>query len=166
MVFLDTCVWIELMAVSTPKEQSEIERAQRVTTMFSKFQSEGEEIVTCSEQLMEIISAVQKVKQKEYNRNQRKKTASGVGNIKEFRKTTEFINVQNLCKSIIRDVLVFSKIDENAEYDINTVLEQMSDIDLNDSIYYQLCLKKGIKLYTIDNDFNNICSDSSIVNVI
>lgn len=73
MVFLDTCVWIELMAVSTPTEQSEIERAQRVTTMFSKFQSEGEEIVTCSEQLMEIISAVQKVKQKEYNRNQRKK---------------------------------------------------------------------------------------------
>lgn len=61
---------------------------------------------------------------------------------------------------------MFSKIDENAEYDINTVLEQMSDIDLNDSIYYQLCLKKGIKLYTIDNDFNNICSDSSIVNVI
>ena len=62
MVFFDTCVWIELCCAATPVDAAQRAKAQKAATLISNAIADGEAIVTCKEQLIEIISAVMKVK--------------------------------------------------------------------------------------------------------
>ena len=45
-----------------------IRQANIASTLLQKLMNEDKTIVTCNEQLLEIISAVEKIKMKEYNR--------------------------------------------------------------------------------------------------
>ena len=68
MVFFDTSIWIELCCVATPVNKAQQVKAQKAASLISKAISDGETVVTCKEQLIEIISAVMKVKMREYNK--------------------------------------------------------------------------------------------------
>ncbi len=71
MVFFDTCVWIELCSVKTPESENEKKQASAASKLLLDMSSD-EVIITCKEQLLEIISAVQKVKMREYNKKCKK----------------------------------------------------------------------------------------------
>lgn len=58
--------------------------------------NEDKTIVTCNEQLLEIISAVEKIKMKEYNRLAKANGIAGCNNIKDFRTREDFASVQQL----------------------------------------------------------------------
>lgn len=101
MTFLDTCVWLEVCAASSPSSQMEKVRMQRASTLLANLQNSGEIIVTCKEQLIEVIQAVQKIKLRECNRIRKMNQCAGVGSLKEFRDAPEFANAQNICRQII-----------------------------------------------------------------
>lgn len=48
MVFLDTCIWIELCLVRTPQKQHEIRQANIASTLLQKLMNEDKTIVTCN----------------------------------------------------------------------------------------------------------------------
>lgn len=90
MVFFDTCIWIELLAVRTPQKQHEIRQALEASRVLVDVLNRQEQIVSCKEQLVEIIKAIEKVKLKEVNIVRKQNSLPGIGNLKEFRGTSEF----------------------------------------------------------------------------
>lgn len=165
MVFLDTCIWIELCGVKSPITPNEIRQAEAASTLLQQLLQDEEVIVSCNEQLLEIISAIQKIKLKEYNRTARSNGRRGCGDIKEFRSNHEdFLVTKSLCKSIIDDVKHFARIDQ-CNYNVDDVLDKMDLADLNDCIYFDYCKQNDIHLYTFDSDICNIES-LSIVHIL
>lgn len=67
MIFLDTCVWFELLGVRTPVKPHEIQQATVATELFGKILSNKEIIVTCQEQLVELVSAIEKAHMKAFS---------------------------------------------------------------------------------------------------
>ena len=90
MTFLDTCIWIELLGVHTPTKQNEILQARAASNLLNTILEEDEQIITCEEQLLEIINAIQKVTMRTVNRERKQQQLSGVSNLKEFRQLQEF----------------------------------------------------------------------------
>lgn len=83
MIFLDTNVWFELLANSSPQKPHEIKQAE----LASAFMKENKEpIVTCKEQQIEMISAVEKRKLREYRSTHKASGESRIGSVKEFRR--------------------------------------------------------------------------------
>lgn len=163
MVFFDTCIWIELCSVRTPITQNEKRQAMAASNLLSNIRKSNEKIVTCKEQLIEIISAIQKVKMREYNKFVKTQTTlSGVGDLKEFRQVSEYSNVQNLCRQVCTDVKHFCDIHNLGEVSLDEVLNRIHLADINDCIYYDYCIDNGIKMYTFDNDFKNIDVDNIV----
>lgn len=68
MVFFDTNIWIELLAVSSPEKEHEIRQARAASELLQKMKKKKEEIVTCKEQLIELIHAVLKIQMRTFNR--------------------------------------------------------------------------------------------------
>ena len=68
MVFFDTCIWIELCCTMVPSNPTQQAQAQKASQLLANVQQQNEQIVTCNEQLIEVISAIQKVKMREYNK--------------------------------------------------------------------------------------------------
>lgn len=156
MVFLDTCVWIELCGVKSPVTVNEIRQANQASSLLQNLLNSNEVIVTCNEQLLEIISAVEKIKLKEYNRNAKNNGITGCGNIKEFRaRPSDFQNAKLLCQSVIEDVKHFAEI-HNCTYSIDEILNKIDLADINDCIYYDYCIQENIDFYTFDGDIANL----------
>lgn len=155
MIFLDTCVWIELVAAKSPVTTTETRQAMLASKLLNSIKKDNKKIVTCREQILEIISAVQKYKMREYNRLCKEKAVSGVGNLKEFRQTSTFAQTQDLCHEACEDV---NHMAELAVPDINVedILNNLHLVDINDCIYYKFCSDKGIDLYTFDADFKKL----------
>ena len=157
MVFFDTCIWIELCSVKSPSTANEIRQAKEASALLKDCMDKGEKIITCDEQLLEIISSVQKIRMKEFNRNAKANGSTGCGNVKEYRLQNDFKFTQNLCKSVIQDVMHFSE--ESAGpcgYSIDDVLAQIHLADINDCIYFEYCQKNNIEFYTFDKDITNL----------
>ena len=112
MVFLDTCIWIELCAARVPITEHEKKQAESASRLLKKLKEEQEEIITCNGQVLEIISAIQKVKLREYNRTCNSSNDKKVGNMKEYRNTKDFEVTKSFCRSVYHD---FSAL-ENKEY--------------------------------------------------
>ena len=94
---------------------------------------------------------------KEFNRNAKVNGNAGCGNVKEYRLQNDFKFTQNLCKSVIQDVMHFSE--ESAGpcgYSIDDVLAQIHLADINDCIYFEYCQKNNIEFYTFDKDITNL----------
>lgn len=128
----------------------------------SKFlETNKDTIITCREQQIELINSILKYKRKECNRKLKESGQKGIGSVKEFRHYEEFNQAVDLCKMIYNDMLNFAQIDNNFSYDIDCIIEHLSEADINDYMYLKYCLDNNIKLYTFDkelanNDKNNI----------
>lgn len=156
MVFLDTCVWIELCGVKTPQNEHEIRQAKVAGQLLSRLLSTEEKIITFQEQLLEVISAVQKVKMKVYNKDCKETAKKGVRNIKEFRAITEFKSTKELCSQVCGDICYFSEVLSIGEIDIEDILSRIDIADLNDCMYYDYCSENNIEIYTFDTDYGYI----------
>lgn len=155
MVFLDTCIWIELCGVKSPIEPHEIRQASMASTLLNRLMSENAKIITCKEQLVEIVSAVEKIKLKEYNRIAKSNGKKGCGNIKDFRSRVEFSTAKQLCNTVIEDVKHFADIN-NLSYSIDDILEKIDLADINDCIYYDYCKANNIEFYSFDMDIEKL----------
>lgn len=156
MVFLDTCIWIELLGVRTPVKEHEIRQASTASILFNKLVHKNEDIITCEEQLLELISAIEKVKMKSISSQRKVKNLSGVGNLKAFRDVEEFEEVKSLCETVINDVRHFSHVDDIGSYKIDAILERLQLADINDCLYYDYCVENSIEMYTFDEDLKNL----------
>lgn len=155
MVFLDTCIWIELCLVRTPQKQHEIRQANIASTLLQKLMNEDKTIVTCNEQLLEIISAVEKIKMKEYNRLAKANGIARCNNIKDFRTREDFASAKSLCNTVISDVKHFADV-HHCTYSVDQILSKIDLADINDCIYYDYCKEKGIEFYTFDMDIEKL----------
>ncbi|OUN20020.1 PIN domain-containing protein [Pseudoflavonifractor sp. An85] len=152
MVFFDTCIWIELCCTMVPSNPTQQAQAQKASQLLANVQQQNEQIVTCNEQLIEVISAIQKVKMREYN----KISKPGVGNLKEYRNTSDFASAKALCAQAVADISHLSTKCELQPYQINDVLARLHLVDMNDYLYYQHCIAQKIDFYTFDGDFANL----------
>ena len=155
MVFLDTCIWIELCGVKAPVTPHEIRQTQLASTLLQKLMQQNEQIVTCNEQLLEIISAVEKIKLKEYNRLAKGNGQSGCGDLKSFRSKSEFLNAKQLCNTVVTDVKHFADV-HDCEYSVDQILNRIDLADINDCIYYDYCKEKKIEFYSFDMDISKL----------
>lgn len=162
MVFFDTCIWIELCAATTPITPKERRQASVASSLLSDVQRRGDNIVTCREQLFEIVSAIQKVKMKEHNKICKQNSVNGVGQLKEFKATQEFVVTQNLCRQAIQDVCHMASEKNIGECPVETVIDNIHLVDLNDYLYYEYCLSEGIDFYTFDGDFSKLEENDKI----
>ena len=155
MVFLDTCIWIELCGVKAPVTPNESRQTQLASTLLQKLMQQNEQIVTCNEQLIEIISAVEKIKLKEYNRVAKGNGQPGCGDLKSFRSKVEFSNAKQLCNAVVSDVKHFADVHDCA-YSVDEILSKIDLADINDCIYYDYCKNKGIEFYSFDMDISKL----------
>lgn len=160
MIFLDTNIWIELLAVRTPVEPHEILQAQKSSNLLK---SNIDKIMTCQEQLLEILYVIQKVKRKEYDKELRASGQKGINSVKEFRKYSEFKNTVKLCNSVYEDIKRLATIDFEFSYKIDDVLNNLELVDTNDYIFLKYCLDRNIKLYTFDIELFNADANKNIV---
>lgn len=165
MVFFDTCVWIELLGVSSPITEKEETKARLVSQLLLESVKKNETIVTFSNQILELISATLKIKMREYNRYAKENGKKGVSNLKEFRKTREYQDAKLLCKSICDDIKHFAKSEGNFEFSFDGLLNNLDIADINDSIYYQFCEKNNCNLYTFDYDLLQIDNKSLVIHL-
>jgi len=158
MTFLDTCVWIELLGVRTPVKPHEIRQARAASNLLNKMISDKEIIVTCKEQMLELISAIEKVTMRTVNRTRKQNQKSGVNNLKEFRMLQEFQVTKELCEAIIDDVQHFATVSDIGEYNIASILQRLELADINDCLYYDYCVRENIGFYTFDFDLEKLGS--------
>jgi predicted nucleic acid-binding protein len=158
LIFLDTNIWMNLLVITISDKDYENIQIQKA----SKFlETNKDTIITCREQQIELINSILKYKRKECNRKLKESGQKGIGSVKEFRHYEEFNQAVDLCKMIYNDMLNFAQIDNNFSYDIDCIIEHLSEADINDYMYLKYCLDNNIKLYTFDkelanNDKNNI----------
>lgn len=163
MIFLDTNVWFELLANCSPKQPHSIQQAQLASSFIK---NNKEEIVTCKEQLVEMIRAIAKRKRREYSDAQKAAGNSGVGSVKEFRKKEEFSRVITLCKSVCEDVETMAKVDNGFSYSVNDILEKFGMMDANDIMYFDYCKQNSIKLITFDKELADVDKSGEIVTLL
>lgn len=84
-VFLDTNIWIELLALRTPREEHEKKQSAQASALLKSLLSDKRRICSCYEQLIEIVNAIQKVKQKAFSKKQKEAGYKGIGSVKEYR---------------------------------------------------------------------------------
>lgn len=162
MIFLDTCVWVELLGVRTPVKEHEVRQATFASELLNDILKSGEKIITCKEQIIELVSAIEKVTMRTVNRGRKDNKLPGIGSLKEFRKLSEFQNTKNLCESVINDVYYFAKLNNIGEYDFDNIIQNLDLADINDCLYYEYCVKEKIDFYTFDLDIRNL-GDSQYV---
>lgn len=156
MIFLDTCVWFELLGVRTPVKVHEIQQATAATELLARILEEKETIITCKEQLAELVSAIEKVTMKSVSRERKDHNLSGIGNLKEFRGLNEFQNAKRLCETVIGDVKHFANIHNIGDYDMDQVIQRLDLADINDCLYYDYCTRENVEFYTFDSDVERL----------
>lgn len=149
MIFLDTNIWIDLLAVTSSDKEHENIQIQKASSFLK---SNTEEIITCREQQIEMINAIQKIKRRECNRKLKAAGLKGIGSTKEFRKHQEFNDAITLCKSVYEDMQHLATIDNNFSYDVKDIINHLCNSDINDYMYLSYCIKNNIKLYTFDKE--------------
>lgn len=165
MNFLDTCIWLELCAISNPTDQKGLNRLTKVSNLYAKLLRNKADIVTMKIQLIEVINAILKAKMKEYNKKQKAIGEKGVGQLKDYRKTNDYESALILCRSTVLDITKKARIVEinNDDIDVDQVIDDLLLVDINDSIYCSYCNKNNISIYTIDSDYLNLSYTNIIV---
>lgn len=152
MVFLDTCVWIELLAVKTPVEEHEKRQASIASGLLSSLLQDNVKIITTNNQLLEILFSVYKGKIKEYNRSVEKH--SRIGNVKAFRKIEGFEEISKMIKLIMSDMKTLAENVGYINFEILDITGKAEFLDINDVLYYDYCNVNSIKLYTFDKELS------------
>lgn len=78
MIFLDTCIWIELLGVRTPVKSHEIQQAKAASELLGNIIANNQTIVTCKEQLIELVSAIEKSWWKVSVKNEKLNSSQGL----------------------------------------------------------------------------------------
>ena len=156
MVFLDTNIWVELLAAATPEKDYQKHQAVSASNLLKELKETAQDIVTCKEQIIEMFQAIMKVQLKTFNRACKERGKQGIGSVKEFRKSKEFQNAIVVCNQAYDSICDLAKIDNEFTYDVKSVLSKIDKADLNDVMYYQYCKQNGIPLYTFDKDMLNL----------
>lgn len=162
MIFLDTCVWIELLSVRTPEKEYEIRQARAATELLETIMSNEKKIVTCKEQMIELVTAIEKVTMRTVNSERKANKLSGIGSLKEFRTLPEFENTKILCETVIKDLKYFAEINDIGDYDVDDILRRLDLADINDCLYYDYCVREKIDFYTFDSDLEKL-GDNSVL---
>lgn len=150
--FFDTCVWIELLGVRKPVKPHEVRQSRAASDLLNRAISEEETIITCKEQMLELIQAIEKVAMRTVNRTRKQNQQSGVSALKEFRTLQEFQATKELCETVIDDVRRFAIVKDIGEYNISSILKLLELADINDCLYYDLCVGENVRIYTFDSD--------------
>ena len=156
MIFLDTCVWIELLGVRSPIKTHEKRQATAASELLETILTTKKKIITCKEQLIELVSAIEKVTMRTVNQERKKKNLPGIGNLKEFRQLNEFQNTKRLCETIVNDVTRFAEIHNIGNYDMSSIIQRLDLADINDCLYFDYCTKENVDFYTFDSDLKNL----------
>lgn len=156
MIFLDTCIWFELLGVRTPIKSHEIQQAKAASELLDRILESNEKIITCKEQLIELVSAIEKATMKAVSRERKSRELQGIGSLKEFRKLKEFQDTKRLCETVIDDVRHFAMIHNIGDYDMDSVIERLDLADINDCLYYDYCSNHNVDFYTFDSDLENL----------
>lgn len=156
MIFLDTCIWMELLVLSSPKTEIEKRKAIISTHLFANIIERNERIITCNEQLIELVKAIEKRKKEEVNKDRRKNGIKGLSSLKDFRSAEEYKEVKLICNVSVNTILSFSEIKDFSKIQIDDILSRLEIADINDLIYYDYCDKNKIDFYSIDKDIINI----------
>ena len=166
MVFLDTNIWIELLAVSSPQKDYQVKQARAASKLLKNIHTSGKKIITCKEQLVELIHAVMKIQMGRFNKLQKTQGLPGVGGLKQFRKSDEFLLAKEICKQAYHSMTELAVLDDSFSYNVYDILASIEQADINDIMYCTYCQKNNIQLYTFDKDMNEIDCASGIVNVL
>lgn len=166
MVFLDTNIWIELLAVATPQKEYQVEQAQAASRLLKEIRADGQKIITCKEQLIELIHAVMKIQMSRFNRLRKEQGLQGVGGLKQFRKSNEFSIAKEICLQACHSIKELAVLDSSFSYDVENILASIEQADINDIMYCTYCQINNIQLYTFDKDMNDIDCASGIINVL
>lgn len=167
MNFLDTNIWVELLVTKTPQQPHEIRQAQLASNLITDLQKNKEIIVTCKEQMLELINSIQKVKRREYNRIYKANGKNGIGSVKELRKIAEFTDVISICRMAITDLKNMAKVENTIEQPIECVIEKifknLKFVDITDSIFLDFCIEKKIKFYTFDKEIKDLFPNNELI---
>lgn len=163
MIFVDTNIWMEAIAFNNPDNDSDKEKVIKATNFL---RDNAGKIITCKEQMIEFINAIQKAKRKEFSKQHKKATGVGIKDIKDFRRYSEYEDVVRLCKSCCNDMLEMAYLDENFSYNVDEIIASLKDADINDIMYFNYCLNKGFKLYTLDHELASMDDGRGIVYLI
>lgn len=156
MVFFDTCVWMELLAVRTPVTSTDVAQALAASQILTQVLADHEQIVSCKEQFVEIIKTVEKVKLKEINGKRRQAEKPTIAKLKDLRFAEEFTAVQDFYLSILDDIKCLAEIRTLDEWKMEEILTRLHLADINDCLYYDYCDKNSIDLYTFDRDLQRL----------
>lgn len=163
MIFVDTNIWMEAFALSNPKKDKDKDKAKRATNFLK---NNTDEIVTCKEQIIELVNAIQKAKREEFSDKHKELTGKGIGYIKDFRRFEEFNDVIAVCKNVYTDILHMACLDNDFTYDINEIIASLRSADINDIMYFNYCLNKGIKFYTMDKELVSMDNGRNIAHFV
>lgn len=154
MIFLDTCVWIELLGVRTPVKPHEIRQVAAASKLLNELLRQEEAIITCKEQLIELITAIEKVTMRSVSRIRKDNNLPGINNLKQFRGLEEFQGTKELCETVLEDLQHFAVVNDIGEYNIDAILQRLDLADINDCLYYDYCTREEIEFYTFDVDLS------------
>lgn len=154
MISLDTCVWIELLGVRTPVKPHEIRQAAAASKLLNELLRQEEAIITCKEQLIELITAIEKVTMRSVSRIRKDNNLPGINNLKQFRGLEEFQGTKELCETVLEDLQHFAVVNDIGEYNIDAILQRLDLADINDCLYYDYCTREEIEFYTFDVDLS------------
>ncbi len=165
-VFLDTCVWIELLVVSTPTQSYQKAQASLASNLMKDLTHNKVKIVTCEHQLLELINAILKAKKNEFNRKIKKiDKKGGVSSPKELRVKypNDFKNGVGVCRMAVNSIKELTLKVDNANVSVDNILNNLEFVDINDYIYYEYCKKNAIKLYTFDLELKQLDDEENTV---
>lgn len=149
MIFLDTNIWIELLAVKSPVKPHEVSQARRAAEFIK---GNEERIVTCKNQLLEIFNAIQKIKRKEFSDRLKQEGCKGLSSVKEFRGCKEFSDAVAVCNLVMNDIRLLATVADDFTIDVDFILKNLQFADINDNMYLKYCIDNGVKLYTFDKE--------------
>ncbi len=163
MIFLDTNIWMDLVALDRPTKEHEKEQIAKASSFLK---NNTDKIITCKEQQVELFNAIQKAKKQEFNNKLKKNLQKGIGSVKEYRKFKEFQDAVKVCQNAYNDMLEIAEVDKNFSYNVEDILLNLDKADINDNIYFQYCLKNNIKFYTFDKELVELNTEKDIVNLL
>lgn len=158
MIFLDTNIWISLLALGNPEKEHE----KLQMCKASQFIKDNKEtIITCKEQQIELINAIQKAKKNQFNKKLKSEGKKGIGSVKEFRQYDEFKDTVSICNNAYEDMCRMADIDNEFTYNVADIIKSLKDSDINDSMYVQYCINKNISFYTFDKELFSLVKEKN-----
>ena len=91
----------------------------------------------------------------------------GISSVKEMRtdsRCQKYVNeMKEICEMFLRDINNFATDIDDFDCNIDSLIEFIDKVDVNDYIYYQYCKQNNITLYTFDSDFKKLDDEKIVI---